>query len=237
MTPGSAEANLGGLRVLAVNHGRLVRAEFFGDVIREAGHDLVEWELPTQGVPPAGFDAVLVLGGDMNVGEEDLHPWLHDEYELLRGWVADETPLLGICLGAQTLAHAFGGRVGLAAERQMGFREVWLTAEGKRDPVLGALPERFDALLGNQYAFEVPSAAVELAASSIQSQGFRIGRRAWAVQFHPEARRAQFLGWWESEEDPPHSREEVESELDGKLAGWHDLGRTLCLAFLAAASG
>jgi GMP synthase (glutamine-hydrolysing) len=215
----------GGMRVLALNHGPLVRSELFGEVIRAAGHELLEWDLPARGRPTDGFDAVLVLGGRMNVGEELEHPWLDDEYELLRGWVEAGTPLLGICLGAQTLAHAFGARVDRAPERQMGFREVWLTEAGKRDPLLGVLPGRFEALLGNSYAFEVPEGAVELAASSIQSQGFRVGKRAWGVQFHPEARRDQVLAWWEAEDDLPRALDEVERELEAKIDGWQRLGR------------
>ena len=217
------------MRVLAVNHGPQVRSELFGDVIVEAGHELLEWELPAQGRPPVGFDAVLVLGGGMNVGEELEHPWLHDEYDLLRGWVEAETPLLGICLGAQTLAHAFGARVARAPARQMGFREVHLTEAGKSDPLLGALPARFDALLGNEYAFEVPASAIELARSDIQSQAFRLGRKAWGVQFHPEARQSQFLKWFEAEpeESRPRHRKEVERELEEKIDDWTELGRAL----------
>jgi GMP synthase (glutamine-hydrolysing) len=226
------------MRVLALNHGPLVRAELFGDVIVEAGHDLLEWELPTRGRPPEGFDAVLVLGGDMNVGEELEHPWLLDEYDLLRNWVESGTPLLGICLGAQTLAHAFGGRVDSASQPQMGFSEVHLTEQGKNDPLLGVLPPRFEALLGNAYAFEVPTNAVELARSEIQSQAFRVGERAWGVQFHPEARRAQFKNWFELEPAESRARplEEVEQELEAKMDDWHDLGRNLCRAFLATAT-
>src|SRR5437763_4894474 len=114
------------MRVLALTHGPLVRSELFGETVREQGHDLVEWELPTQGHPPGGFDAVLVFGGRMNVGEEAEHPWLEDEYELLRGWVAEEKPLFGVCLGAQTLARATGGRVGRGSQWHAGFYEVWL---------------------------------------------------------------------------------------------------------------
>src|SRR5581483_12191457 len=100
------------MRVLALVHGPTERAEVFGEVVREHGHELVEWELPVRGRPAVDADAVIVFGGEQNVGEEDRYPWLEDEYELLRGWVDSGTPLLGICLGAQTLAHAAGARVG-----------------------------------------------------------------------------------------------------------------------------
>ena len=80
------------MRVLALTHGPRVRSERFGEIVREQRHELVEWELPTQGPPPDGFDAVMVFGGRMNVGEEPDNPWLADEYELLRGWVAAELP-------------------------------------------------------------------------------------------------------------------------------------------------
>jgi GMP synthase-like glutamine amidotransferase len=224
------------MRLIAVTHGPRVRPELFGDVVREQGHELVEWELPTQGPPPDGFDAVMVFGGRMNVGEEDEHPWLHDEYELLRGWVADEKPLLCVCLGGQTLAHAFGGHVARAPTWQAGFYEVGLTDEGKRDPVLGVLPERFEALLANAYEFEPPASAVLLARTSTQPQAFRIGERTWGVQFHPEARRDQVLGWWSDDRPLPRPLPELAAELDAKLPRWHELGRKVCEAFLEAAA-
>jgi GMP synthase-like glutamine amidotransferase len=224
------------MRVLAVTHGPRVRPELFADVIREAGHELVEWELPTQGPPPPdGFDAVLVFGGRMNVGEEDEHPWLNDEYDLLRGWVADEKPLFCVCLGGQTLAHAFGGRVSRAPNWHAGFYEVELTTEGADDPVLGVLPERFEALLANAYEFEPPATATLLARLPTQAQAFRIGERTWAVQFHPEARRDQVLTWWSDGRRLPRPLPELADELDAKLPYWHEHGRALCRAFLAAA--
>src|SRR3954451_17284264 len=63
-----APARLASMRVLALTHGPLVRAENFGEIVRRQGHELVEWELPAQGLPPDdGFDAVMVFGGRMNV--------------------------------------------------------------------------------------------------------------------------------------------------------------------------
>jgi GMP synthase-like glutamine amidotransferase len=225
------------VRVLALVHGPLVRAELFGDVVREQGHELVEWELPAQGPPPDGFDAVMVFGGPMNVGEESEHPWLQEEYELLRAWAAEERPLLGVCLGAQTLAHATGGRVGRAPRWHAGFYEVALSGEGQTDAVLGVLPARFEALLANAYEFEPPPQATRLAATTGQQQAFRVGSCAWGVQFHPEARKEQVVAWWSDGRPLPRPLPVLAEELDAKLPGWHDLGRKLCLAFLDAARG
>jgi GMP synthase-like glutamine amidotransferase len=224
------------VRVLSVVHGPLVRSELFGDVVREQGHELVEWTLPAEGPPPADrFDAVMVFGGRMNVGEETEHPWLEEEYELLRRWVADEKPLLGVCLGAQTLAHATGGRVGRAPLWRAGFYGVTLTEEGRSDPVLGVLPERFEALLANAYEFEPAPGSTRLAVTNGQQQAFRVGTRAWGVQFHPEARKEQVLAWWADDRPLPQPLPELADLLDAKLPAWHALGRRLCLAFLEAA--
>jgi GMP synthase-like glutamine amidotransferase len=227
------------MRVLSIVHGPTVRSELFGDVIREGGHELLEWEIGEAPQPGGAFDAVLVLGGHQNVGEEREHPWLEDEYRLLRELVARGTPLFAICLGAQTLAHAFGARVARLPVRQAGFVAVELTDDGRRDSVLGALPARFGALVGNFYGFEVPAGAVELAASAVQPQAFRVGASAWAVQFHPEARRDQVLGWYEAdgEHTLPRPLAELRQELDARIGEWHRLGRTLCESFLRAAAG
>ena len=222
------------MRILAVTHGPLVRPELFGDVILESGHELLEWDIRLQGMPPHELDAVLVFGGDQNVGEELEHPWLHDEYDLLRDLVQKETPLLGVCLGAQTLAHAFGAVVSPAPSALAGFYDSELTDAGVSDPVLGSLPRRFEALNANGYRFEIPDMAIELARGPVP-QAFRVGGSAWGVQFHPEVRRDQLLEWFRTEPDPPRPLVELAAELDEKLAAWQELGRGLCRAFLAVA--
>ena len=175
----------------------------------------------------------MVFGGDQNVGEELRHPWLHEEYDALRRWVEAGTPLLGVCLGAQTLAHAFGARVGRAHETLAGFYETRLTDEGTADPVLGVLPRAFEAFNANGYTFEVPDGATPLAEGPLP-QAFRVAARAWGVQFHPEIRRDHVLRWFE-DDSTPRTPEQIAAELDAKLQAWQELGRRLCRAFLATA--
>jgi GMP synthase (glutamine-hydrolysing) len=221
------------MRILAVTHTPDAGPELFAEIVAAAGHELVEWDIREQGAPPLDADAVMVFGGDQNVGEEAQYPWLHDEYELLRGWVEAGTPLLGVCLGAQTLAHAFGGHVGPHGIPLAGFYETELTDAGVADPVLGALPQRFQAFNANGYAFEIPPDAVELARGPV-NQAFRLGDRAWAVQFHPEIRRDHVMRWFQ--QDSPRPPEEIAAELDEKLPAWQELGARLCRAFLELSS-
>ena len=222
------------MRVLAVTHGPLVGPELFADVVAEEGHKLLEWDIRLQGAPPRDFDAVMVFGGDQNIGEELHHPWLHDEYEALREWVARGTPLLCVCLGAQALAHALDAPVQPVGETLAGFYESELTVEGAADPVLGVLPHRFEALNANAYRFEIPASATELVRGPVP-QAFRVDGYAWAVQFHPEVRREQLLEWFRDDPKVPKPLDAIEAELDEKLAEWQEHGRAICRAFLAVA--
>jgi GMP synthase-like glutamine amidotransferase len=223
------------MRVLAVTHGPDVRPEVFADVIADEGHELVEWDIRLRGAPASSdFDAVIVLGGDQNVGEELEHPWLHEEYDALRRWVDEGTPLLGICLGAQTLAHALGATVRSVGAPLSGFYVSELTRAGQEDAVLGVLPPRFESFNANGYWFEIPPGAVELATGPVP-QAYRVNGSAWGVQFHPEIRRDQVLRWFAEDETVTRPLDELADELDEKLPSWQTHGRAICRAFLAAA--
>lgn len=141
-----------------------------------------------------GLDALIVLGGSMAVQDEDEHPWLAAERDLLSAAVDRGVPTLGVCLGAQQLALARGGQVEKAAPTgpERGVIEVRMRPDAAADPVLGPVV----AALGRDVPTPsmhvdaitaLPAEATWLASSQLYPfQAFRVGS-AVAVQFHPEA--------------------------------------------------
>jgi GMP synthase (glutamine-hydrolysing) len=226
------------MHVLAVIHGESVRSGVFGDVVRERGHGLEEWSL-AWGTPLArpldAYGAVLVFGGAMHADQDQHHPWLREEDFFLQRLLDLHTPVLGICLGAQLLAKAAHAPVYPVAEPEVGWFAVDLTDAGAGDPVLGRLPQTFDAFQLHYYAHDVPAGAVELARNSVCTQAFRLGDNAWGVQFHPEVTLEQVQSWVDEEEKMPVDAETLLGETQERIEVWNGLGRDLCDAFVDAA--
>lgn len=231
------------MRVLAIVHQRDAGPGVFADAIREAGGELDEWTLAERPQPPAdplGYDAVLVLGGAMNVDEEERHGWIAEEKELLGELLEREVPLLGLCLGGQLVAEAAGAEPRRASRPEIGWHQVQVTPEGADDPLLGTLAPAFEAFQWHSYEFPLPPGAVPLARSEVCLQGARVGERAWALQFHPEVSRADALHWVDDyEADPDAVRigidpTELGRETEKKIDAFNQLGRGLCLRWLRA---
>ena len=224
--------------VLAVIHGDKVRAGVFGDVVTGRGHRLEEWSLAWGTPLPRPLDAygaVLVFGGAMHADQDHHHPWLREENLFLQRLLDIQTPVLGICLGAQLIAKAANAAVHPASQVEIGWHPVELTAAAADDPVLGALPERFDAFQWHYYTYDVPAGAVELAHSPVCTQAFRLGLNAWGVQFHPEVTLSQVQSWVDEKEEVPIDDAALMAETTERIGAWNELGRNLCDAFVTAA--
>ena len=222
------------MRVLAITHGPSVGPGVFDDAVRAAGHELIEHQLPTAGaLDNREADAIIVLGGAMHPDEEERHGWLRPELRYLEQQLERGTPMLGVCLGSQLIARAAGARVFRADEPEVGWLPVEVTAAGGSDPVGSALPSRFDAFQWHHYTHELPDGAVELARSKVCLQAYRLGS-AWGVQFHPEVRAEQVESWLAEDPDDVADAAALRAETRERIAGWNELGRRLCTAFLAA---
>jgi GMP synthase (glutamine-hydrolysing) len=137
-------------------------------------------------------DAIVSFGGEKSAWDPELAP----EVELIREAVAREVPFLGVCLGAQLLAYACGGEVSRLPRRLITWAPIEVIASD--DPVLAALPANAHALHWNEDGIEPPPGAVEVYArpEGGRAEGFRVGRLAWGVQFHPEIDAAALDGWY-----------------------------------------
>jgi GMP synthase (glutamine-hydrolysing) len=185
------------MRVLVLQHIACEPPGEFEDVLFERGADIVRVELDEGDALPARdeFDAIVAMGGPMSVNDEDDHPWLVAEKQLIREAVADGVPYWGSCLGVQLLASSLGARVYAGPQPEVGVLPVTLTDEGAADPVLQGLPREFPTLQWHGDTFDLPEGAVLLASSpAYPNQAFRHGN-AYGVQFHLEVSRAMAREW------------------------------------------
>jgi GMP synthase (glutamine-hydrolysing) len=219
------------VRVLSLIHQEDAPTGTFADAVRERDGELLEWNLANGGPPaaPESFDAVFIFGGAMHVDQEAQHPWLRDEDTLIKGLLAEQVPVFGVCLGGQLIAKAAGANVGPAPREEVGWHEVTLTPEARTDPVFAGVPERFEAFQWHQYAFDLPEGAVSLARNPVGLQAYRLGDSAWGIQFHAEVTRTIVEGW-------------IASDGGGRsidlspIERWAELGQELADRFLELAT-
>jgi GMP synthase-like glutamine amidotransferase len=185
-------------RLLVIEPSSSDPVERLGQWLTDAGLDLDVRGPTTLPDDLSGYAGLVVLGGPMGANDDARAPWLASVRALLRAAVADELPTLGICLGAQLLAAANGGRVG----RNPGGPEYGALLIAKRaaaagDPLFGPLPITPDVIQWHVDAvLDLPPGAQQLASSPVcENQAYRLGRLAWGVQFHIETLPARVRGW------------------------------------------
>jgi GMP synthase-like glutamine amidotransferase len=162
-----------------------------GDWLTAAGLD---FDITAAAGPLDGYAGLIILGGPQSANDDALAP----HRQLLRDAVSAELPTLGICLGAQLLAAAHGGRVEPDPEGpEIGAQLVAKRAAAAADPLFGGLPITPDVI---QWHFDaitaLPPGAVHLASSPVcENQAFRLGRLAWGIQFHIETTPEMLRSW------------------------------------------
>jgi len=185
------------VKVLVFAHGPLVTPGWLADALGEVGadHTMVDLSLGDP-VPSGRWDKVIVLGGHMGAYEIDAYPWLVAEKQFLKGQLAEETPVLGVCLGSQLLADVIGGRAYLGSGKEIGFLSLQRTEAGERDPTMAALDGTVVAW--HQDTFDLPDGAELLAFTGQYPHAFRFGS-AMGVQSHPELTPEMWAGWMAAE--------------------------------------
>ena len=209
----------------------------FSEVMQERGVETVAVEVDENEPLPdwRKFDAVLAMGGPMGADDDDEHPWLTAEKQLVREAVDAGHPFLGVCLGIQLLASAMGGRVRTMDAPELGLLPVELTDEGREHPLFEGVEDPFPSLQWHGDTFDLPEGAVRLARSPVATQAFQAGERGFGIQFHLEVTPEMAREWAEVPEYGAYLAKALDAEraaaflaeLESRAEELHPTGRRL----------
>ncbi len=183
--------------------------------------ELGEGEVPDTLEP---YDALVILGGPMGVYEMPAYPHLAAGSRLIREAVNRGQKVLGVCLGAQLIAHCLGARVYKGHGPEVGWFPIELTVDGVKDPLMKALAihpkvgdfwRKFKVFHWHGDTFEIPDGARRLASSELYpNQAFGFGGNVYALQFHIEVTSEMLSGWLKDSPEGPAILKEAERLYD-----------------------
>lgn len=143
-----------------------------------------------------GYNGLVVLGGPMGVEQADQIPHLKTEMKLIESAINKDIPVLGICLGAQLIAHVLGAHVRKAKEMEIGWYDLHFTDKGKQDPLFAHFKHGDKTFQIHEDTFDTPTTAEHLAWSEMcEGQAFRYGQKVYGLQFHLEVDKAMIHRW------------------------------------------
>ena len=178
------------MRIHALQHVAFEGLGSIGQWISEQGHQLTLTRLYAGDALPRldAFDRLIIMGGPMNIYEDEQYPWLTGEKALIRNVIDAGKSAVGICLGAQLLADALGSPVFAGLEKEIGWLPITLTEAGKKTALLSGLPEQATVFHWHGDTFNLPPGAVHLAESAgCKQQAFLYDNRILGLQCHLES--------------------------------------------------
>lgn len=193
-------------RLLIIKHAEHEGPGCIADLFSEDRWSVEILELSGTGIQlPNDLDdigGIVILGGPMNVYQEDAYPFLKDEESLVRRALIDEVPLLGICLGAQLIAKTCGAAITKSPKKEIGWFTVMKTPEGMKDNLFRGNRQHMTVFQWHEDTFDLPDDGVLLAKGRVcTNQAFRVGHNAYGLQFHIEATSEMVETWMRNENE------------------------------------
>lgn len=194
-----------GARILVIQHHPASPAGIVGERMASRGVQVTTLDAQhgTDLPDDAGdHDGLLVLGGTMNAYDDVRCRHFPALLDLAPHYVATGRPVLGICLGGQLLARAWGAEVRIGAAPEFGVMPLTPTAAAADDPLLGGMAGPVYAMQWHDDTFEIPPGAIRLLGGrTCSNQAFRVDGVAWGFQCHFEADRRDMVAWAELRRD------------------------------------
>jgi GMP synthase-like glutamine amidotransferase len=228
--------------VLVIKHVDIEGPGLIEDCLRQENipHQILNLESGVRLPKLDHFTHIVILGGPMNVYEEDRYLFLRTEDFFIKEAIQRGKSILGICLGAQLIAKALGAKVFKSPVKEIGWCDVSLTRIGSIDPLFSQLPKRFSVFQWHQDTFEIPHGAILIATSAhVPHQGFRYGENVYGLQFHLEVTQQMIREWMETYEEefeglepPPLSKQNILSDTELKINPYQQIGMKFLKSFL-----
>ncbi len=225
------------MRILVIQHHT---NSGMGHLAKPAAARGVEWShlFPLErgdAIPTGanGYDGLVMFGGTPHANDDATYPHLKGIAELIVAFHREAKPVLGICLGSQLVARAFGARVYKAPQSEIGFYGLRLCSDAKQDPLLrDGIPDPVHLIEFHYDTFDLPAGATQLMSGPDYApvQAFRLGDTSYAFQPHFEATPGQMREWlvgardW-VEREHPSVPARIDEDLARHGAGAQDFAR------------
>ena len=186
-------------RILVIQHNLDDHLNELAAPLIEAGLEIDTWDVenaPAPTTPLSEYDGLISLGAIAGVLEEEDHAWMPVERKLFNQALDLEMPLLGICFGSQLLASAAGAEVYKTPTPEVGWTRVEMLPEASGDPIMGALGKHPDVFHFHYDTFNMPEGAKLFGITNGINQAFKVGPKAWGMQFHIEVGLAAMHSWF-----------------------------------------
>jgi len=157
--------------------------------LKDKGHDLSSTRLyEGQVLPdPQSIDFLIVMGGPMGVHDDLQYPWMKKEKDFIRACMDKGKTVLGICLGAQLIAHVLGAKVYKNKCVEIGWFPLTISDETRDTVFKDVFPPGMEVFHWHGDTFDIPESGVSIASSpACTHQGFIIDNRIAGFQFHLE---------------------------------------------------
>ncbi|MEL6938264.1 MAG: type 1 glutamine amidotransferase [Cyanobacteria bacterium J06598_1] len=212
------------MNILVVQSTEIDPIGVLGEHLEKQGAQLSVWLTEKQATPPAGdYAGLIVLGGPMNAHEDEKFPHLRETVALIQQFHLKNKPIMGVCLGAQLIARAFGSQVYQHTVPELGFSSVSVVESVATDSTaeswLQNCPPDLKIMQWHFDTFELPEQAELLMTNSTcKNQAFRIEQNIYGFQFHLEVTPKIIMSWLQMkdawiEANYPHLEQQLKEQV------------------------
>ena len=205
--------------VLVIQNTLLEGTGVLGELLSSDGFKIVQMSAKNEKLPKNDYAILVVLGAPQSVN--DNLSYLKDEERLIQDFVSQEKPVLGICLGSQLIAKAFGAKVYRAEKKEIGFYHD-LMIDNSNSKLFSGFENPFTVFHWHGETFDLPKNAVRLAHSNNINQAFQLDS-AIGLQFHLEVDSKMINLWLDKtnekfEKIPYTHPEKIRQDIDENIS-------------------